>query len=110
MDLCKLTAHESMDLLAKKEVTSQELTRAVIERIETVDKQVESYITNTFDYAMETAKAADAKIAAGEKLAPLEGVPMAIKDTSAQRTSRRRARPKCWRISCRRTTLLSQRR
>ncbi len=80
MDLCKLTAHESMDLLAKKEVTSQELTRAVIERIESVDKQVESYITNTFDYAMETAKAVDAKIAAGEKLAPLEGVPMAIKD------------------------------
>ena len=80
MDLCKLTAHESMDLLAKKEVTSQELTRAVIERIETVDKQVESYFTNTFDYATETATAADAKIAAGEKLAPLEGVPMAIKD------------------------------
>lgn len=75
-----MTAHESMDLLAKKEVTSQELTRAVIERIETVDKQVESYITNTFDYAMETAKAVDEKIAKGEALAPLEGVPMAIKD------------------------------
>jgi len=75
-----LTAHESMDLLAKKEVTSQELTRAVIGRIETVDKQVESYITNTFDYAMETAKAVDEKIAKGEALAPLEGVPMAIKD------------------------------
>ena len=80
MELYKLTAHESMDLLAKKEVTSQELTRAVIERIETVDKQVESYITNTFDYAMETAKAVDEKIAKGEALAPLEGVPMAIKD------------------------------
>ena len=75
-----MTAHESMDLLAKKEVTSQELTRAVIERVETVDKQVESYITNTFDYAMETAKAVDEKIAKGEALAPLEGVPMAIKD------------------------------
>ncbi len=75
-----MTAHESMDLLAKKEVTSQELTRAVIGRIETVDKQVESYITNTFDYAMETAKAVDEKIAKGEALAPLEGVPMAIKD------------------------------
>lgn len=75
-----MTAHESMDLLAKKEVTSQELTRAVIGRIETVDKQVESYITNTFDYALETAKAVDEKIAKGEALAPLEGVPMAIKD------------------------------
>lgn len=80
MDLYKLTAHESMDLLAKKEVTSQELTQAVIDRIETVDKQVESYITNTFESALETAKAVDEKIAKGEELMPLEGVPMAIKD------------------------------
>ena len=80
MDLYKLTAHESMDLLAKKEVTSQELTQAVIDRIETVDKQVESYITNTFESALETAKVVDEKIAKGEELMPLEGVPMAIKD------------------------------
>lgn len=80
MDLYRLTAHEAMDLLAHKEVSSTELTRSVIKRIEDVDTRVESYITNTFEGALETAKTVDAKIAAGEALMPLEGVPMAIKD------------------------------
>lgn len=80
MDLYRLTAHEAMDLLAQKKVSSTELTKSVIERIEDVDARVESYITNTFESALETAKTVDAKIAAGETLMPLEGVPMAIKD------------------------------
>ena len=80
MDLYRLTAHEAMEALENKKVSSKELTESVIERISNTDSKVESYITNTFDYALETAKAVDEKIAKGEKLAPLEGVPMAIKD------------------------------
>ena len=80
MELYKLTAHEAMDALAQKKVSSTELTKSVIERIESVEPKVESYITNTFDSALETAKIVDEKIAKGESLKPLEGVPMAIKD------------------------------
>ncbi len=80
MELHKLTAHEAMALLNKKEVSSAELTQAVISRIESVENTVDAYITTTFEGAMESAKAADAKIASGEALLPLEGVPMAIKD------------------------------
>ncbi len=80
MELHKLTAHEAMALLNKKEVTSAELTQAVISRIEAVEGTVDAYITTTFESAMESAKAADAKLASGEALLPLEGVPMAIKD------------------------------
>ena len=80
MELYTLTAHAAMDMLNKKEVSSTELTEAVINRIEAVDSKVEAYLTNTFDSALETAKAVDAKIASGESLLPLEGVPMAIKD------------------------------
>ncbi len=80
MELYKLTAHEAMDALAQKKVSSTELTKSVIERIESVEPKVESYITNTFDSALETAKIVDEKIAKGESLKALEGVPMAIKD------------------------------
>lgn len=90
MELFKLTAHEAMDLLAKKEVSSTDLTKAVISRIEAVEGQVDAYLTTTFDSALETAKAVDDKLASGKTLLPLEGVPMAIKDnicTSGIRTS-----------------------
>jgi len=80
MELYKLTAHEAMDALKQKKISSRELTESVIKRIEDVDGKVESYITNTFEYALETADAVDKKITNGEKLQPLEGVPMAIKD------------------------------
>lgn len=80
MDLYRLTAHEASDLLQKKQVRATELTQAMIDRIESVDTQVESYLTNTFEDALETAKAVDDKLASGEQLAPLEGIPMGIKD------------------------------
>lgn len=80
MDLYKLTAHRLSDMLKKKEVTSTEITKSVIERIDSVDDKVESYITKTYENALETAAKVDAKIAAGEELAPLEGIPAGIKD------------------------------
>lgn len=80
MDLYKLTAHRLSDMLKKKEVTSTEITKSVIERIDSVEDKVESYITKTYENALETAAKVDAKIAAGEELAPLEGIPAGIKD------------------------------
>ena len=67
-------------MLKKKEVTSTEITKSVIERIDSVEDKVESYITKTYENALETAAKVDAKIAAGEELAPLEGIPAGIKD------------------------------
>lgn len=80
MDLYKLTAHRLSDMLKKKEVTSTEITKSVIERIDSVEDKVESYITKTYENALETAAKVDAKIAAGEELATLEGIPAGIKD------------------------------
>lgn len=80
MDLYKLTAHRLSDMLKKKEVTSTEITKSVIERIDSVEDKVESYITKTYENALATAAKVDAKIAAGEELAPLEGIPAGIKD------------------------------
>ena len=80
MNLYELTAHELSDKLKAKEVSSTEITKSVIERIEKVESTIGSYITRTHEQALETAKLVDNKIANGEEIAPLEGIPMAIKD------------------------------
>ena len=80
MNLYELTAHELSAMLKAKEVSSAEITKSVIDRIGNVENKVESYITNTHEKALETAKLVDKKIVDGEEIAPLEGIPMAIKD------------------------------
>ena len=80
MDLYKLTAHELHEKLVNKEVSSVELTNAVIARVDAVEDQVNSYVTLDKENALAQAAKVDAKIAAGEKIAPLAGIPGAIKD------------------------------
>lgn len=65
--------------LAEGEFSSQELTQAYLERIETLDEQLNSYITVTVEQALAEAKAADAQIKAGTA-GPLTGIPIAQKD------------------------------
>ncbi len=61
------------------EFSSAELTRAYLDRIERLDARVNSYITVTAAAAMAAAKAADARIRAGQA-GPLSGIPIAQKD------------------------------
>jgi len=71
------------------EYTSEELTRAYLERIKQLDGEFNSYITVTEEQALAQAREADARIAAGES-GPLLGVPIAHKDifcTDGVRTS-----------------------
>ena len=78
-DLHTLTVHEAQRLLRKKEISSVELTRAVLDRIAAVDSIVRSYVTVTADVALEQAGEADRRLAAGEGQA-LTGIPMQLKD------------------------------
>ncbi len=75
-----LTAHEIRDRIKNKELSSQEITKAYLDRISAVEDKVESYVTILGDEAMEAAKEVDRKIAAGEAVGALAGVPMALKD------------------------------
>jgi aspartyl-tRNA(Asn)/glutamyl-tRNA(Gln) amidotransferase subunit A len=79
MNLYELTIHEAHDLLDKKEISADELTRAILERIDTVDEKVGAYLTVAADDALEQAKQADSLLSKG-KNQPLTGIPMAIKD------------------------------
>ena len=80
MALYRETAHELHDKLVKKEISSVELTKAVYDRIDEVEDQVKAYITLDKENALAQAEKVDAKIAAGEEIKPLAGVPGAIKD------------------------------
>ncbi|MBI2955297.1 MAG: Asp-tRNA(Asn)/Glu-tRNA(Gln) amidotransferase subunit GatA [Chloroflexi bacterium] len=80
MELYKLTVHEAHELLTKKQITSVELTRSVLERIAQVDPTIRAYITVTPDLALEQAQRVDEKLAKGERVSPLAGIPIAVKD------------------------------
>lgn len=80
MDLYKSTAHELHDKLVNKEISSVELTNALYKRIDAVEDQVKAYVTLDKENALAQAAKVDAMIAAGEKIAPLAGIPGAIKD------------------------------
>ncbi len=77
--LWQLTVAEASRLLAAKEISSVELTRSFLQRIEEVDDLLSAYITVTADAALLQAQEADRRIAAGESTA-LTGIPMQIKD------------------------------
>ncbi len=79
MHLHELTIHKAHELLKQKEISSVELTRAVLERIEAVDDKVGAFITVAGDAAMKQAQLADRAISNG-KCRPLTGIPLAIKD------------------------------
>ncbi|WP_066637113.1 Asp-tRNA(Asn)/Glu-tRNA(Gln) amidotransferase subunit GatA [Desulfolucanica intricata] len=80
MQLYQMTVHELHRRLVNKEVSSVEITNAVYERIEAVDEKIKAYLTLTKEAALEQARAVDAKIASGEQIGPLSGIPVAVKD------------------------------
>lgn len=78
-ELFRLTAHELHDKLLAKEVSSVELTRAVLSRIEALEPHVRAYLQVDTAGALKAAAEADAALRAGEAIGPFTGIPMAIK-------------------------------
>ncbi|MBT3942755.1 MAG: Asp-tRNA(Asn)/Glu-tRNA(Gln) amidotransferase subunit GatA [Chloroflexi bacterium] len=79
-ELTGITAHEAQDLLSSGQVSSVELTEAVLKRVEEIEPQVHSYITVTQDRALDAARAADEARADGKAEGPLAGIPVMVKD------------------------------
>jgi len=85
----RLTLTDIARALAAKQFSAEELTRNLLARIQQLDPQLNSFISLTEDLAVQQAKAADARRAAGENGALL-GIPIAHKDlfcTQGIRTS-----------------------
>ena len=79
------TAAEMADSLAKGETTSVELTQAHLDRVAAVDGQVKAFLHVDSEGALAQAKDVDARRAKGEKLSPIAGIPLALKDVLAQK-------------------------
>lgn len=80
MTISRLTIHELHELLIKKEISATELTKEHLDRIRRLDSNVKAYITVTDELALKQAEAVDKKLAAGEKIGMLAGIPMSVKD------------------------------
>ena len=80
MELFRLTAHELHDKLTCREVSATEITRSVLDRTEKAEPKIRSFITRMAETALQQAAAVDAKIVRGEAIAPLAGIPGALKD------------------------------
>lgn len=80
MELFNYTATELSKMLSEKKISSSELTKSVLQRINSVEDKVGAYVTVTDEIAIAKAKEVDEKIAKGEKLSPLAGIPIGIKD------------------------------
>jgi amidase len=80
MDLHYPELTELAGLLRSRDVTSVEVTRAQLERIDHLDDRLASFARVTPEDALAEAKAADTEIAAGRYRGPLHGVPLGIKD------------------------------
>jgi aspartyl-tRNA(Asn)/glutamyl-tRNA(Gln) amidotransferase subunit A len=66
--------------LIDKERTSVEITQDALDRIQALEPKVHSFLHITADYALEQARQVDAKIASGEEIGMLAGIPIGIKD------------------------------
>jgi len=84
-ELTRMTAQALAGAIESGQVSSEEVTRAHLNRIAEVDGAVHAFLQVSTDRALAAARAVDAARAAGEAAAsPLAGVPLALKDVLVQ--------------------------
>jgi aspartyl-tRNA(Asn)/glutamyl-tRNA(Gln) amidotransferase subunit A len=79
-DVTSLTIAEAGRQIAARELSSVDLTRAYLDRIERLNPRVNAYITVTAEQALTQARALDAELASGRNRGPLHGIPLGLKD------------------------------
>ena len=84
-DLTRLSAAALADALARREVSSVEVTSACLDRVAAVDGDVHAFLHVASESALETARGVDARRVRGEALPTLAGVPIAVKDVMTTR-------------------------
>ena len=78
--LCRLDAVEVAAMIRRREVSAVEVVDAHLARVDARQPEVNAYVTRLDDEARQAAQMADRKLAAGEELGLLHGVPLAVKD------------------------------
>lgn len=80
MEITSQSIGELHELLAAKKISAVELTQTMLHRIKHIDPEVKAFLQVTEDLALSQATQVDEKIARGEAIGVLEGIPMALKD------------------------------
>ena len=71
--------------IRQRELSAVELARAFIAQVERVNPRVNAIVTFTPEVALEEARRIDERLARGEQVGPLAGLPIAYKDMIATR-------------------------
>ncbi len=79
-ELNGMTISQLAPKVKSRKISPVDLTRAVLERIETLDPMINAYITVDAEGALKAARAAQRQIAKGKYLGPLHGIPISLKD------------------------------
>src|SRR5229473_1995895 len=85
MDLNSLTIDASRSAVQERKTTATSLAEAFYSKIERDDPQIGAYLILSKERALAKASEIDARAAKGEKLPPLGGVPVGIKDVMVTR-------------------------
>lgn len=80
MESLTLSAIELRDKVRNGGITSLDATEAVFERIRRFEPTIGAYISTCEDAALQTGADVDKRVAAGEPVGQLAGVPVAVKD------------------------------
>ncbi len=85
MEPHRLTIREAHKLLTGKKISSVELTKSVLDCIHSIDPKIRAYVTVADETALDQAFAADQRLATGEPVPLLTGIPFAVKDCISTR-------------------------
>jgi amidase len=88
MEPCDLSATQARRLIGAKQLSPVELMQSCIDRIESVDHALNAVVTRDFERAMTAARDSERRVARGEDLGALHGLPVGIKDTANTRDLR----------------------
>ncbi len=80
MELYELNLRDAAEGIKSKKFSACELYNSCLKRIEKSEPSIKALITETAEFGLESAKKSDEKIAKGEELGALEGVPVILKD------------------------------
>lgn len=80
-ELLSRSATQIARAIRDREVSSEEITRAALERIDEVNPKLNAVVVLAADRALDEARSRDAETARGESQGPLHGVPITLKDS-----------------------------
>lgn len=91
-----MNIQEAAQALRNRKLSSEELTRSCLQRIEALNGKLNAFMTVTTERALADARRADAELAAGHDRGPLHGIPIAHKDLFCTKDIRTTAGAKIW--------------